>query len=171
MSLNEDTRTLGAERDRLQDRLDDLVETLDDAEEGAQRQLLTREARDVDQAGQAVAALVAEYGEDATVTVRGLDAIQYAAVENKTDEARATSSVDSGTPGTGRLAYAAHGLVDAPWFDDIDPGDLDAKIKSFAGLSPGVRTWVEGLVDELGAVDEGNWRGFRASIEGESTTD
>lgn len=166
-----DTLTLAAAQDALAERYDeteaeigDLQRAISDADEDddveAMRDRLKRlrsELDDIDQEGRAVSALLDRYDAEATVTVRGLSASEYAKVENYTwNAAKKVTSGDS-VPGTGRLVFAAAGLVDAPFYDG-GGDDLDAKLSALGAEPIGVRKWVEDLVNERTVVGEKNWR-------------
>jgi hypothetical protein len=142
------TVTLGDERDRLSAELDDLADDLAAADDPPAK--LWSEAQDLDQAGEAVAALAARHGDEATVTVRGLTAGEIARVEDHLDDS-------DGGAGASRIAYAAAGLEDAPFLDD-DAVSLQARMEAIADEAVGVRVWIEELVDDVGSPDEGNWQ-------------
>lgn len=153
-----DTLTLQAEIDRLAAEYDDTEADLTDLEaDSARAASKQRYLGDLDQMGREVAALADAHGEDATVTVRGLSAGEYAKVENRTAEAASNVSGSGGAPGSGRLVFAAAGLVDAPFYDG-DEGDLNAKLQALAEQPVGVRKWLEDLVSERTVADEKNWR-------------
>lgn len=164
-----DTLTLAAERDRLAAEYDRVEADLrgmspDNARAAAKQQYLG----DLDHMGREVQALIAEYGADATLTVRGLSAGEYAKVENRTAEA-AEAVNGSAAPGSGRLVFAAGGLVDAPFYDG-DADDLNAKLACLADQPIGVRKWLEDLVNERTVADEGNWRDSAEPTAGETPT-
>lgn len=167
-----DTLTLGEERDRLATEYGETESDLEDMEAGSARAASKRQyLADLEQMGSEVAWLIDEYGEDATVTVRGLHAGEYAETENRTADANAKSTGSGGVPGTGKVIFAASGLVDAPWLGDghpyigdtLDAGSLDDRLTAFVGtaedhgLPIGVRKWVEDLVSERTQAS-GNWR-------------
>lgn len=151
------TVTLGDERDRLSAELDDLADDLADADDPPAK--LWSEAQDLDQAGEAVAALAARYGEDATVTVQGLTAGEFARIEDHLDG-------DGGGAGASRIAYAAAGLEDAPFVAD-GATSLQDYMRAIADEAVGVRVWIEGLVDDVGSPDEGNWQPLAERLTGQ----
>lgn len=175
-----ETLTLGAERDRLAESFDEIDRDLEDVEPGSSEHArLLRERNDVDQMGQAVNALITGdesqgfdgYGPGAEITVKGLDAAEYAETINRADDAAQQAATKS-IRGTGGLITAAYGLVDAPFLGDghpfiddtLDPTDPDDRLRAFGaredekGLPPGVRKWVADLVSERSQLGEKNWR-------------
>lgn len=169
LMTREKTVTLGDERDRIDAELDELVDQLADADaetQGAQR--LISEARDLDQSGAAVAALADEYGDEATVTVRELDGEAWARMEDRVDTMRNAKAGPGGVPGSSRNVYAAAGLVDAPFLNGVGSDALGDKTGAVAELTPapGAQKWLESLVDDVGSVDEGNWRPLVARLQG-----
>lgn len=159
----EETIRLGDALDELDDRLDDLAASLQDAEDGtASAAVLQRSANEIDTQGADLAGLVEEYGEDAEVTVRGLDAGEYARVEDRAAAMRAQADQPGGMPGSTRNVWAAAGLVDAPFLDE--DADFDQKIQAVASLDPGVAKWLEARVNDLTSVSEGNWTPLRERL-------
>lgn len=152
-----DTLTLAAERDRLAAEYDRVETELADLEPDTARAASKQQyLADLDHMGREVQSLIGEYGPEAEVTVRGLDAKEYAKVQNRT--AAATENVSgSAAPGSGRLVFAAGGLLDAPFYDG-DESDLDAKLDCLGDQPIGVVKWVEDLVNERTVADEKNWR-------------
>jgi len=152
------TRTLAQERDRLDARLDELADQLADADEDSSvADRMLAEAREVDSAGQAVAALIAEHGEDAAVDVKRITAGDYARVEDRVSQMAAQVQGSGGVPGSSRNVYAAAGLADAPFLNGLSPDDLDGKIQAVANQSPGVAKWLENLINSVGESDTKNW--------------
>jgi hypothetical protein len=169
VTLGEKTYRLGDELDRLDEELDELQERLRDAEPGtASADVIRERANQLDMQGSGVAYLVAEYGADATVTMRGLPAGVHAAVEDIAADLRAERSGAGGAPGSATLVFAAAGVVDAPFLPDPEDGEepdgVEAEIRhALAVVSQqptGVAKWLEARANELTAVDEGNWRSF-----------
>lgn len=157
MTLEEETRVLGEELERLDERLDELTERLDNADaDTASAQVIRSAANDIDTQGGAVAYLVEEYGADATITVRGLAAGEYARVEDRTAAMRAEADGVGSLPGSSRNVFVAAGLVDAPFYEG-DPDDLDAKLAEVTSQPVGVVTYLEALINDLTTVSEGNW--------------
>lgn len=186
-----DTLTLGDELVRLADReatvRDRLADLGDDAPE---RQRYVRELDDIEQEGAEVHWLIDGddhgfdgYGPDATVTVRGLHAGEYAEVNNRTSDANARSTSQGGVPGTGRLIFAARGLVDAPFLGDghpyidrtLEASNFDDRLAALAGtgdgdgLPIGVQKWLEDLVNDRTVGDRGNWRSAADDYGGRSS--
>lgn len=159
----EETIRLGDALDELDDQLDQLAASLQTAEDGtASAAVLQRSANEIDTQGADLSGLVDEYGEDAEVTVRGLDAGEYARVEDRVAAMRAGTDEPGGLPGSSRNVWAAAGLVDAPFLDD-DAG-FDAKIQTVAAQDPGVAKWLEARVNDLTSVSEGNWTPLRERL-------
>lgn len=190
----EHTVTLDDERKRLDTALDDIVETLAEANsETATARRLMREARDLDQAGRAVDYLIegddedddseagpgdegfAGYDPDATVTVRELDGEAWGRVEDRVATMASAQPGSGGVPGSSRNVYAAAGLVDAPFLNGVGSDVLGDKADAVASLTPapGAQKWLESLVDDVGSVDEGNWQPLaeRFAARANSTAD
>lgn len=153
MTLATETLRLGDERDRLDGRLDDLADTIADADNPAAMQQV---AAQVETRLSGVAYLIDAHGADATVTVEGLTAGAYARVEDKLAAMRAQAPGDS-VPGSQTTVFAAAGLVDAPFCDDADPG-LDATIETVADQPVGVAKWLEARVNDLTTVSAEDFR-------------
>lgn len=186
-----DTVTLGDELVRLADREQTVRETLDDLDDDApERQRYIRELDDIEQEGAELLWLIDGddhgfdgYGPDAEVTVRGLHAGEYAEVNNRTSDANARSTSRGGVPGTGRLIFAARGLVDAPFLNgghpyigrNLDPNNFDDRLEALAGsgdgdgLPIGVQKWLEDLVNDRTVGDRGNWRSAADDYAGPSS--
>lgn len=164
-----DTLTLADELQRLATEYDDTeADLLDMAADNARAAAKQQYLGDLDHMGREVQALIDEYGPDATVTVRGLTAGEYAKVENRTAEAAERVS-GSSAPGSGRLVFAAGGLCDAPFYDG-EADDLNAKLECLAGQPIGVRKWLEDLVNDRTVADEGNWRSSAGGETAETPT-
>lgn len=166
--MTEETVTLGAELERLDSAVDDVAASLQDVEgDTASAQALRQYANDLDTQGAALAALVEKYGTDATVTVRGLSAGEYARVEDRTAAMRDQSDQPGGLPGSSRNVFAAAGLVDAPFLET--GADFDGRVSAVADQSVGVAKWLESKVNDLTSVDEGNWTPLRERLADTST--
>lgn len=171
--LGEETYRLGDERDRLDEALDDVVAKLREADPGTtSAEMLEQRANQLDMQGSGVAYLISEYGPDATVTVRGLSAGVNAAVKNIAADMRAERNAAGGAPGSATLAFAAAGVVDAPFLADPEDGKEPAgpeeeilRVLPALGDQPeGVAKWLEQTTNELTSVDEGNWKGWRERL-------
>jgi len=169
MSLHTETLRLGDELDRLDEQADEYAQLLDDVDEDeegseASAAALRQSANELDQHGRGVAYLAAEYGDDAEVTVAGLDAGEFARVEDRVAEIRANRDSQTATPGAHRNVYAAVGLEDAPFLDlddDLSQREqVDAKLAAVSQLPVGATKWLYDRVDDLTTVDEGNWQPF-----------
>jgi len=150
----EETIVLGEERDRLDERLDELATQLSTADNV---DALQQVASNVETQGAAVAQLCDEHGDETTVTVRGLTAGEYAQVEDKV--ARYRQDADGNpTPGGRKNVFAAMGLVDGP-FDDLETvEELDDYIAIVADQSVGVRDWLYAKVNDLTTVSSEDFR-------------
>jgi len=180
------TRTLAEERDRLDQRRDELLERIDPDDEdaatdtdSASGQRLWRELNTVDQAGQAVGALIDRHGEAAEVTVRPLNGDLYGRVEDRVDTLREFKKGPGGVPGSSRNVYAAAGLIEAPFMDGRVEYDglqrtagptLQDRTEAVASQTPapGVAMWLEGLVNDVGQVETGNWQPLERRIAASS---
>lgn len=162
MSLDTKTVTLGEERDRLDEALDDLADILADADDSTSGQRLRQRGNDLDQQGRGIAHLVDEHGADAEVVVRGLDSGEFARVEDRVADIRAQREGGQ-TPGAHRNVYAAMGIVDAPFADD--PESFDDRLDAVTDLPIGATKWLYALVDDLTTVEEGNWTSLRERLQ------
>jgi|GEM_PF-3429122 len=164
MSLTEETRTLGEEFDRLDERLDDVADRLSDTEGGtASGQALLQEANSVETQLGGVGYLIDEYGEEAEVAIAGLDAGEYARVQDRAEAIRSQQDHPGDVPGARSNVFAAMGLVDAPFLadpdDEDDGGDsLDAKVSAVASQPIGVSKWLEAVANSLTTVSQGNFK-------------
>ncbi|MFW5896260.1 MAG: hypothetical protein ACOCUA_02635, partial [archaeon] len=149
----EETIVLEEEFERLDDRLSDLTERIDAAEESQQ---LMQIASNVQTRFGGVSYLCDEFGSDAEVTVRGLTAGEYAAFEDKT--AQYSQEADGPIPGARKNVYAAAGLVDGP-FEDLEEAEgLDDYLAIVAQQPVGVRDWIHHRVDDLTTVSGDDFR-------------
>lgn len=149
--MNERTLALADERDRLDERLDELADKIVAADDPT---TLQQVASQVETRLSGVAYLCSQYDpEAASVTVRGLTAGEYARVEDRLAAMRDEADGDR-IPGSETNVFAAAGLVAAPFIDDRDP-DLDTALQAVAGQPIGVAKWLESRVNEETTV-EGN---------------
>lgn len=155
MTLQQETLRLGDERERLDAKLDELVDQAAGADDATAVQTV---ATRVQTRAAAVDWLVEEYGPDATVTVRGLDAGEYANAEDDVAGMRQQASQDS-VPGAKRNVFAAHALVDAPFLEKRDP-PFEEAIETLADQPPGVVKWVHNRADSLTTVSGEDFRTF-----------
>lgn len=175
MALGQETRQLTAERDRLDSALDELAETIAEAEAP---DAFHQEAQEVEARLRGVEYLIETHGEDGTVTLRGLSSGSYGRVEDRVQEMREQRNARQ-LPGARRNVFAAIGLVDAPFFDFAPPQDLtkfnheefssesewtDAKLEAVANQPIGVAKYIEGVVNDLTTVDEGNSKSLRQRL-------
>ncbi|MFW6435297.1 MAG: hypothetical protein ACOCY1_02850 [Halovenus sp.] len=145
---------LGEERDRLDKRLDELAEQLATADEV---QTLQRAASSIETQGAAVAQLCEEFGDDTTVAVRGLNAGEYAKVEDEI--ARYREEADGNpTPGARKNVFAAMGLVDGPFDGFEDAEELSDYLAIVAEQPVGVRDWLYAKVNDLTTVSSQDFR-------------
>lgn len=165
------TITLAEAREQLAREYGEAEADRDDAEQGSDEWVRLNQQLDrLDSYGRAVDWLINGddtgfdgYGPDAEIRYRGLDAGTYATVENRTAGAASRLQNGDGVSGTMKVVYAAHGLLDAPFYTG-SPEDLDAKIRALTGGENGdgqplaVRNWLEWLIDQRTVVGEKNWR-------------
>lgn len=176
MTLPEETRRLGDERDRLDEALDTLAEQLADADAGTgSTQALRQQANELESQLSGVAYLCDEYEPDATVTVRGLAAGPYGQMEDRIAAMR-ESAQGSQTPGAARNVFAAATLVKAPFLDAEDVADattdddaLNVKLDAVASQPVGVAKWLEAIGNDLTTVTEGNWKPLSERLAEKST--
>lgn len=152
MTLTESELVLSDERARLDDRLDELADEIVAADEPA---ALREVAAQVETRLAGVAHLIDAHSADATVTVRGLTAGEYAKVEDRLAAMRAEAPGED-VPGAQTNLVAAAGLVDAPFVPaDVDPDDLGAMLEVVSDQPVGVARWLYALVDDRMSL-EGN---------------
>lgn len=167
MTLREKTVVLEQEADRLDAELDDVAETLSDADPGTPgAKLLQQEGNNLEAALAGVHHLIAEHGPDAEVTVGALDAGEFAQVEDRAAAMRAQTDQPGGLPGARRNVFAAVALRDAPFLDE-NP-DLDARINAVTSQPRGVVLWLEDLNNDLSTVSEGNFKRFAERLTANS---
>lgn len=153
--MTQRTIRLAEAADRLDDLLDEYAAKLQAADPGTQSaRALQRAANDIDQRGRGVAHLIDQHGTDATVTISGFDAGDYARAEDRVADLRADHDGSGGLPGATRNVWAATGLVDAP-FVDAGAGYAE-RLDAVTDQPPGVVKWLEALINEESSV-EGNW--------------
>jgi len=170
MTLEESTISLGDERNRLNDRLDELADGAAEADEDAvatYRQL----AHEVETHLSGVVYLCEKHGADATVTIRGLTAGEFAQVEDRVAAKREQSTQQS-LPGYRDNVMAASGLVDAPFLPDRDGVDdwYETKLATVADAPVGVAKWLMSRVNEETSVSEGNWKSFNERYQEKATS-
>lgn len=149
-----ETTTLGAERDRLDARLDDL------ADETAATETPQADASAVEQQYYALEALVEEYGADAEVSFQGLTA---------GDSARVAGYFETefvGDPGSElrQLYRAAACLQSAPWLTDEQASDWQARAQALADAPLGVRDWLLERTNAVTALDGDAGNGYAARV-------
>jgi hypothetical protein len=162
VSLVEETRRLGDEFDRLDEALDDISDSVAEADDNASGQALRQHANELDAQLSGVAYLIEEYGEDATITVRGLDAGEYGQVEDDVSAVRAQRDEPGGVAGARRVIFAGRGLVDAPFLEDGATGD--DTIAAVRNQPVGVAKYLEAVVNDLTTVESGNYKGLRERL-------
>lgn len=151
---DETTLTLGDERDRLDDRLDELAALAAEADDpSGYRQL----ASQVETQLSGVAHHANQHSPDATVIIEGLTAGGFARVEDYLAGAGEEQGQDR-LPGTRDNAMAAMGLVDAPFVDD--EAGFEERLAAVADEPVGVAKWLAARVNEETQADEGNWQSF-----------
>lgn len=170
MSLQEETYTLAEAFEEIDGELDDLVERWQNAEPGTPGAVaLQNECNEHEAMLEGLAWLVEEYGEDAAVTVAGLDAGEFSRVEDRASAMRSQSDQPGGLPAATRNVRAGMALVDAP-FLEADDGDLDACVDALTSGKPvGVVKWVAAKATDLGTVAEGNFKPVSERLVDSST--
>lgn len=174
MPLTQETYTLGDERDRIDDDLDALADKLVAADDDtASAQHLKQQASSLETQLGGLSYLISEHGADATVTVGGLDAGEYAQVQDRAATFRAQTDSEGGVPGARRNVFAAMGVVDAPFLDRETIADaedpLGATLDAVASQPVGVAEWLESRANELTTVSEGDFRSFSERLAARST--
>lgn len=164
-----ETFVLGDERDRLDDRLDELADEF--VEMGENNPLRPRHAAEADEVENHLDALdwaCEALGAEEEVVVRGLSAGEHARVVDWVDE-----HMRGGGPGSRQNVLVAAGLVDAPFLDVESDGDAESDdagpsiedaLPAVASLPPGFRDWLQSCVDDLTTVSEGNSQSFDERI-------
>ncbi|MEA5387125.1 hypothetical protein VB779_08690 [Haloarculaceae archaeon H-GB11] len=181
--IGERTVRLGEAFEQLNEQLDELAVRLGEADANTQSgQALQNLATETEQKLAGVDYLIHTaggdgYGEDATVTVKGLGAGSYARMEDRVDDHRASRDGPGQAPGGRRKVFAASGLVDAPFADipDVDDADVTESQRFEAALAAlsddslpvGVEKWIEGLVSTESSV-EGNFEPLSARLAASS---
>jgi|APHM01.1.fsa_nt_gi hypothetical protein len=177
MSLQTREIRLGDAFDDLDQELDELAAKLREAEAGtASAATLDELASQTERALSGVSFLVygdedvgfAGYGEDATVTIGGLDAGDYARVDDRAAAISEQSDDPGGNPGSRATVYAAVALVDAPFLpapDDVDESDpLNIKMAAIAEQPVGVRDWLQSQANDLTTVSDDHFRPLRERL-------
>jgi hypothetical protein len=153
------TYTLAAALDTIEDRVNELKERIDDLE--AQRDNDDEadvgedlvEARNEKDAAEnkrdALQWAVNEFGEDAELT---LEAYTTKTRSRTIDTFRA-QTVGAGSEELNDWLVAA-GVADAPWMDD--GADLQERADVVGELPPALTDWIEGELDDLNNLAEGN---------------
>lgn len=167
-----DTTTidLEAERERLLDSRDDLVERAANAEpnsedEQALRQLGSR----IEEYIGVVEHLLATLDEGEAIVLAELTSGEQSEYLDAVEQAQrqaAETQIGGITPGSGtrRNYHVAACLVESPWTDDQG---LQAKVQAIAGDDgppPDVVDWLEHKATELNSLDEGNSKSFGARV-------
>lgn len=166
MTMRERTVVLADARDRLDARLDELADKIVAADDPSALQSV---ASQVETRLSGVAYLCGEYDPEASVTVRGLTAGDYARVEDRLARMREEAPGDR-LPGASTNVFAAAGLVAAPFVDERDP-DLDDALPVVANQPVGVAKWLEHLVNEETTVGDEDFRGLGARLSARASED
>jgi hypothetical protein len=159
VSFEEVTLRLADERDRLDDRLDEYAEEAADADDSS---AIDQVATQCQQRLAGVDHLIDRHGRDATVTIRGLSAGQFARVEDRVAAKRERSSQEA-LPGYHRNTYAATGLVEAPFLDvdpDAEADEFEQRLKAVADQPVGVVKWLESRIDDETSVAGDDFRSY-----------
>lgn len=158
--MEADELRLGDERDRLEQRLDDLAESASEAEHGFAA--VRQEAGQLETQLGGVLTLIEEHGEDATVAVRGLTAGEFAKVEDDL-AARREETGQQSLPGFRDNLIAAKGLDAAPFLpnkDVVDDWD-GVKLDAVADSTVGVAKWLSAAVNTRTTDGDTDFRSFR----------
>lgn len=156
--MHEETRRLGEERDRLDAKLDDYADKLVNADGGtASAQALQQAASNIETQLGGVDYLVQQFGESAEVTVKGLNAGEFARVQDRAATMRAQRDEPGDIPGARSNVFAAMGVVDAPFLDE-DAATLDDRVQAVTSQPIGVSKWLESIANELTTANEGNYK-------------
>jgi len=164
MPLTTKSYRLVDERDRLNSELDDLADTIVDGDHEKAVNLLKQRASSLETQLSGVCWLIDQYGGDSQVVVAGLDAGEYAQVQDRVEQIRATSDGRGNTPGARRNVFAAMGLQEAPFLSN-DATSIDDRLEAVTDGKPlGVTEWLESRVNDLTTVDSGNFTRFRERL-------
>jgi hypothetical protein len=164
MTLGQETLTLSEEHQRLDNRLEDLADKIVQADDPA---ALRSVGAQVETRLSGVAYLAGEHGPDATVTIRGLTAGDYAEVEDRLAQMRAEAGQEE-LPGASTNLFAAGGLVTAPFIEDNPP--LEDRLAAVADQPVGVAKWLESRVNELTTVEGNGFKRLDRRIADKQTT-
>jgi len=168
-----DTTTidLEAERERLVESRDDLVERAANAEpESEDEQALRQLGSRVEEFIGVVDHLLGAVGEEEQITLAELTSGEQSEYLDAVEQAQrqaAETQIGGITPGSGtrRNYHVAACLVESPWTES-DQG-LQAKVQAIAGDDgppPDVVDWLEHKATEINSLDEGNSKSFGARV-------
>lgn len=164
-----DTYRLGDERDRLDDRLDELADRAVQADDETAVQMVQSIAGEVEVRLQGVEHLIETHGANATVEVQGLTAGQTARIEDSLADLQTQTDYGGGLPGSRRNHEAAAALVDAPFLDD--PTEFDDYLAAVSDQPTHVAKWLRARAQDLSGIDEGNSKSFDERLAARSSTD
>lgn len=161
MTLDREVVTLSEEKQRLDDRLEELADKIVQADDPT---ALRSVGAQVETRLSGVAYLVAQHGADGVVTVRGLTAGDYAEVEDRLAQMR-TEAGQEDLPGASTNVFAAGGLVDAPFLPAADNDlSLADRVRIIADQPVGVAKWLESRVNDLTTVEGNGYVGLDRRI-------
>jgi len=130
--------------------LGEAADHLEEAEDPADAGLPEDPRSDLDTLASGARWLVDEFGEEAEITIKGIDSGTRARIED-----HITTGV-VGDVGGGLLNnyVLAASIVGAPWLEDGD--DLDDKVEAVGHLPNQVTDWLASELDDLTRLDAGN---------------
>jgi hypothetical protein len=169
VSVNFDpvTLTLAAERDRLDSHLDEYAREASDADDSSAVDQLAAACQ---QRLLGVDHLIQTHGAQATVTIRGLSAGDYARVEDRVAAKRERENQQS-LPGYRRNVYVATGLVEAPFLDidaDAPASEFEQTVRAVATQPVGVVKWLESRIDDETSVASDDFQSYAARLKAHS---
>jgi len=172
MTLEEEELRLGDERARLDQRLGELADQIVAADEPAAFQQL---AANVEKQLAGVAYLCEKYGDDATLTVRGLGAGPAANRDDRVADVRAARDGQGNAPGARRNVTAATGLVDAPFIEYDGEGEPDYETTPAAltadEMPATVPRYIAARVEEKTSVSAGNYQPLGERLQERASED
>jgi len=152
----EETLVLDEERDRLDERLNELADKAANADEpGAYRAI----ANELEPQFQGIAWLCEQHGDDAEIVIKGLTAGEMAHVEDDLQQVK-TERQQGHIPGARKNYVAAAGLVAAPFYDADEQQARDA----ITELPPGPQKWLYNRIDDKTTVEGNGHKSFAERV-------
>ena len=169
MPLDTHTIRLGDARDRLDDRLDELAEQVDDPD-APPREVLEEAQRTESKLLPGVLWGIEQYGEDATIEIGELAHGEMAEVTDRVSGVQGESFGGDGVSGAATTFFVAAGLVDAPFLNERHP-DIETAAPTVADdLHPQFVAFLEQEIDDVTSVDPGNVTPFAERVTAEEST-